>query len=73
LLERAEIETDNETKNTLIWTYDLIIKKWTYEPEWKCVRVHLKDGGISGFNLEGENDINDIEWIEKKVAEIRNK
>ncbi|GAB1855807.1 hypothetical protein MHTCC0001_06420 [Flavobacteriaceae bacterium MHTCC 0001] len=72
LFKRAEIETDNETKNTLIWTYDLITKKWTYEAEWKCVRVHLKDGGVSGFYLKDGDDINDVDWIEKKVEEIRN-
>lgn len=72
LLERIKIETDKETKKTLLWSYELISKKWTYEPEWHSVSVHLKDGGISGFNLEEGDDIKNIKWIENKVLKIRN-
>lgn len=71
LLERTKIETDKETKKTLLWTYELISKKWTFGPEWNRITVHLKDGGLSGFYLEENDDVNNIKWIEEKVEEIR--
>lgn len=66
LLEKTRAETDEVTKKTLFWAYELIRKKWNYEPESNFISIHLKDGGISGFYLEEGNDINDINWIEKK-------
>ena len=72
LFEQIKIEDDKEVKKTLLWTYELISKKWTFEPERNSITVHLKDGGVSGFNLEKDDDINNIEWIEKKVEEVRN-
>lgn len=69
LLERTKIETDKETKKTLIWTYELLSKKWSYDSDWIFVNVNMENGKIHGFIPENKND---IEWIEKKVKEIRN-
>ncbi|WCM43323.1 HEAT repeat domain-containing protein [Flavobacterium sp. CBA20B-1] len=72
LLERTAIETDSNLKNNLLWTYQLLTKKWVYEAENNTVTVHLKDGGITKFFVEDGINSNDTVQIEKKVAELRN-
>lgn len=75
LLNAIASESDEQIMKTMQWTYDLVTKNWSLVNLFNNnlrVSVQLKDGGITGFDLNSIEDKENIELIENQTKHLRN-